>query len=60
MLAMAPVNRGDRLYLITGKLSAAGQRERAHRVAAGENDAAVYAELLVKEGKAVAGQIDPR
>jgi hypothetical protein len=54
------MNRGDRIYLITGKLSAAGQRERARRVRAGENDAAVYAELLVKEGKAVAGQIDPR
>lgn len=49
----------DRFYLITGKLSAAGQVERAARVRAGENDAAVYAELLVREGKCATGQIEP-
>lgn len=44
-----------RYILITGKLSAAGEAEKARRVKAGENSVAVYAELLMREGKAILG-----
>jgi hypothetical protein len=47
----------DRWYLITGKLSPAGADEVRLRVKAGELEPAVLAEVLVREGKAVAGTV---
>ena len=44
-----------RYLLITGKLSHLAELERARRVKAGEDDSRVYAELLIREKKAVVG-----
>lgn len=41
--------------LVVGKLSHAAELERARRVKAGEADAAVYAELLIRERKGIVG-----
>jgi hypothetical protein len=43
-----------RHILVTGRLSLAGLAELAERVRAGEDETAVRAELLLREGKAVA------
>lgn len=48
----------DRYYLITGDLSPGGRAEWDRRVRVGEDGMRVLAELLVKEGKTVAGRIE--
>ena len=48
----------DMAYLISGPLSVAGEAERAKRVAAGEVDAQVFAEILVREKKIAAIRIN--
>lgn len=47
----------DRFVIVTGSLSDEGRLELTRRAAAGEVAENVLAELLVKEGKAVAGWI---
>lgn len=44
-----------RYLLVVGKLSHAAELERALRVKAGEDDAVVYAELLLRERKGIVG-----
>ena len=51
---------GERYLLMFSKdpeLSPAGEAERKRRVAAGENPLLVFAEILVREGKAVGDAI---
>jgi hypothetical protein len=47
----------DRFVLVVGSLSAEGKDELARRAARGEVAEYVLAELLVKEGKAIAGWV---